>query len=196
MTADDAGATIFRHLQVDRYGPFTKTGRERTNEALLFGSMDVMADPTGTSLIALVDMQFMQITITITEIGLRSTRVFGKPLGVAAETEGVSLCTVRGIETLREPSIKEGLKGGAMRIVTGDTFAILDRLVLRLGGRDLGLDGVVTAETEGSLCFDQQLRPSCAMGIVTSGTTAIGDSAVLRERRRRQRRFLVVTGGT
>lgn len=195
MTADDAGATALRHLQIDRDIPFTEIRRTRTDEAFLVGAMDAVTDPAGATLITLVDMQFVEIAITVAEVGLRGAREFGKPLGVAAKAEGIDLRVISGIETLRKGRIQQRFKCGTMRIVAGHTFAILDRLVLRLGRRHLRLNAVMTTETKRALFVNQELRLAAAMRIVTDRAAAIGDRTVLRHGRRRQSGNILVTAG-
>lgn len=92
--------------------------------------MHTMTDPAGTSLVTFVDMKLMQIKISVSEFGDRGARIFGEPLGVTGKAESIMLRTVRSVETLRKLGIKERLDCCAMRIMTGSTFAILDRLVL------------------------------------------------------------------
>lgn len=195
MTADDAGATSLRHLQINWNIPFTEIRRTRTDEAFLVGAMDAVTDLAGATLITLVNMQFVEIAITVAEVGQPGAREFGEPFGVAAKAEGIDLRVISGIETLREGRIQQRFKSRTMGVVAGHTFAILDRLVLRFGVGHLRLNGVMTTETKGALDVDEHLRMASAMGIVTSGTAAIGDRAMLRDRRRCQLRFVFMTAG-
>lgn len=155
MAADDTGATSLRHLQIDRDIPFTEIRRTRTDEVFLVSAMDAVTDLAGAALITLVNMQFVEIAITVVKFGQRRARILGKPFGVAAETEGITISIVANIKTLREFSKKQRFKRGTMRIMAGNTFAILDWLVLRLGVGNLRLNGVMAAKTKGALRINQ-----------------------------------------
>lgn len=112
--------------------------------------MDAMTNPAGPPLF-LVNMQLMEIGITISKSGLIGPRVCNHPFGVAAKTEGIIFFKVRLVKILRKFTIEQRFHGSTMGIVTTHTFAILDRLMLRFGVGDIRLNVVMTAEADGPL---------------------------------------------
>ena len=129
MAANDASPAAFRHLQIDRDDPFAKLGRDRADETLLIGTVDIMTDPAGPSLVSLVDVQLMQVAVAVAEVGVGGAGISRDPAFVAAKTEGITLFGIRGVKTQGDFFAQEGLEFGAVGVMAGDTLAILDRLM-------------------------------------------------------------------
>lgn len=178
MTADNASPAALGHLEKNRNRPSTEVRCGTPHQAFLIGTVHVVANHAGTPFFPLIDMDFVQITVTVAKVGQPGATVFDEPLRVAAKTEGITVRTVGGVNAQREFCIEERLKGSAVRVVTGHALTILDRLMLRLGVGNLRLDVIMTIETERPLRLQQHFHLSGAVRIMTGGTAAIGDGAV------------------
>lgn len=93
MAADQTGAAAIVLCKIDRDRPLTKIGRDEADKALLIATVNIVTDLTATPFI-LVDMQFMEISLTVIELCLIGAGVFSETFGMAAEAERVVLGTI------------------------------------------------------------------------------------------------------
>lgn len=89
MTADHAGTPGGADAEVKRDIPAPEFHDFTLHQPRLIGTMHIMANLACTSLITFIDMQKVQIGITVSKSGLASTTMLRHPLIVALETQGI-----------------------------------------------------------------------------------------------------------
>lgn len=119
MAPHNAGAAGIRLCVSDGYVPTAEAGNPLFDKPLLRRRMGVVAGLARTPLVGFVDVQIVQIIVTVAEAGegIRAA-VVGHLAGVARETEGKVILLVAQVQRLGIGIPQKLREGGPVRVMT------------------------------------------------------------------------------